>query len=397
MADDDDFAAAMSSSLDDLAADDDDFVLQRYNSHLPPSYRSKIQAEGKLFLRALRVLIHSILNSDEAHPTNPSHNPLTPPVDDTVIVAEGYEHEFERDYAALEKGVARCLELKHQLSATDYPLFVRVLVRGALSPRLDMGLRSKLARVTSRVIQKRQCDLPDGLDWRPILDTILRVHINCITGGPFIGKDIRDSHCRNIVTLLTVSRNYLVPGDSAEKIWNHFAPKLHTSDVDAKFEQLLLLAHILPTRGDVWCGWAEHAMTHWQSIESSSDWDGIWIGLIARLVKHHPGLHDWTPHLSHIYSRVVHSLRLPLGSIAPQGPVDRRCPHHLIFLLDIRPVVSGASFIVNTLSPKHPETWEFFERLFALIANYYHPSNGGRWSVTLGSFLVSISSSLCQE
>lgn len=388
----------MSQSLDDQVADDDDnFALQRYNSQLPPSYRSKIKAEGTLLLRALRVLIQSILNSSEAHPTKSSNTPSTSPVDDTVIVAEGYEHEFERDYAALEKGVARYLDLKHQLTRSDYPLLVRVLVRGALSPRLDMGLRSKLARVTSRVLQKRQCVLPDGLDWRPILDTILRVHIHCITGGPFIGKEIRDSHCRNMVTLLTLSRNYLVPGDGAEKIWNHFAPKLETSDVDTKFQELLIMAHLLPTRGDVWCGWAEQAMKHWQSIESSSDWDGIWMGLLSRLVKHHPGLHDWAPHLPHIYSRIVHSLRLPLGPNAPQGPVDRRCPHYCMFLLDIRAVVSAASFIVNTLSPKHPETWEYLERLFALIANYYHPSNGGRWSLPLGSFLINIASSLCSR
>lgn len=382
---------------DEDPVDDDDIVLQRYNSQLPLAYRSKIETEGKLLLRALRVLVNAILNYAETGHSECADPTSNSSLDESAIVAEGYEHEFERDYAALEKGIARYLDLKHQFTPEDYPLFARVVIRGALSQRLDMGLRSKLARVAGRLLQKRQCLLPDGIDWRPIMDVILRVHIDCVNGGPFIGKDIRDSHCRNMVSLLAACRSFLVKDDSAEKIWGHFAEKLESSDIDVRFQELLFLSHILPTRGDVWCGWADEAMKHWKSIESSSDWDSIWMALVSRLTKHQPGIHDWTSHLPHIYERLISSFNLPLGSNAVQSAVNRRCPHYCMFMLDIRTIPCAASFIIHSLSPKYAQNWDYLERLFALIANYFHPSNGGRWSSALGNFLVNITAHLCSR
>ncbi|CDF36742.1 unnamed protein product [Chondrus crispus] len=51
-------------------------------------------------------------------------------------------------------------------------------------------------------------------------------------------------------------------------------------------------------------------------------------------------------------------------------------------------VPAAAGFIVHSMDPKNDVSWDFFERLIALIANYFHPSNTGRWSVTTCSFLV---------
>lgn len=387
----------VSSPEDDVL--DDELVLQRYNAQLPPSYRSKLDREKKLFHRALRVLVDAIVTSAEAcQPSpadqSPDHAACSDPSDIHVIVSEGYEHEFERDYAALEKGIGRYLDLKHPLDPDDFSLFVRVLVRGALSQSLDMGLRSKLARAATRVLQKRQCVLPEGIDWRPIMRVILKNHIDCLTGGPFIGKDIRDAHCRNMLSLLTNCRNYLTPGDGAKRIWQQFAPKLVGSDLDSRFQELLFMSHVLPTRGDVWSGWVSEGMELWKSIESSSDWDSVWMNMMARVAKHQPCIHDWTTHLPHIYGRLTKSFYLPLGAIAPQSAVDRRCPHFCNFLLDSKMISSAASFIVYSLSPRQPETWEYLQRLFALIANYFHPSNSGRWSMTIGSFLVHITANL---
>lgn len=402
MADDGDYDVAfvqnVSSPEDDVL--DDELVLQRYNAQLPPSYRSKLDREQKLFHRALRVLVDAILTSDEASQPSRSHHSADDvatsslPSDDYLIVAEGYEHEFERDYAALEKGIGRYLDLKHPFDPDDFPLFVAVLVRGALSQTLDMGLRSKLARAATRVLQKRQCVLPQGIDWRPIMAVILKTHIDCVTGGPFIGKDIRDAHCRNMLSLLTNCRNYLTPHDDAKRIWQQFAPKLVGADLDSRFQELLFMSHVLPTRGEVWSGWVSEGMELWKSIESSSDWDSIWMNMMARVTKHQPCVHDWTAHLPQIFGRLTKSFYLPLGAIAPQSAVDRRCPHFCNFLLDSKMISSAASFIVYSMSPRQPETWEYLQRLFALIANYFHPSNSGRWSMSIGSFLVHITANL---
>lgn len=379
---------------------DDDVVLQRYNSQLPDVYRSSLDSEQKLLNRALNSLLNAVLSASEANyvssqsESEVDDDGATANLDEDAIVAEGYQHSFERDLAALEKGIVRYLDLKHSFSDDEFPKFFYVALRGAMSPTLDMGLRSKLARCASRLICKRHFVLPEGFNWRPIMHLVVKVHIQCADGGPFIGRDVRDSHCRNMLSLLTKSRNYLVPGDNAEKIWHEFSDKIHSPDVGTQFREMLLLCHVLPTRGESWSGWFEEGMRCWKSIDSSSDWDSIWTGLFSRLQRHQPCVHDITPHLSWIYSRITSAFRLPLGSIAPQSSIDRRCPHPLYFLMDSKTIPMAASLIVHSLSPKHPEALEYLERLVALIANYFHPSNSGRWSATIGAFLAHLSASL---
>lgn len=385
-------------SVNDIQHEDDGLALHRYNDQLPPIYRNRLAKERTILIRALRFLANAILTSPEATGTSSIDQSNASGVlaqdDVSACVAEGYERELERDFASLEKGLSRYLDLKHALEAEDYPLFLQTFMRGALTLSIDMGLRSKLARAASRLLCKRDCVLPDGIEWRPILAIIIKVHIDCVDGGPFIGKDIRDAHCRNMVNLLAKCRNFLRHDDSAQAIWSEFASRIDMADVDSAFQHVLLLSHVLPTRGDSWSEWVPDGMRLWSAIETSSDWDAIWMSTIARLARHQPFQHDWTPYLPHIYTRLTSALRLPLGSSAPQGPIERRCPHQCLFLMDSKMIPMAAAFTVYSLSPQHPGAMLYLERLFALIANYFHPSNSGRWSGAIGSFLVHVTANL---
>ena len=388
-----DVASTLAHSVDpDGDPLDDDLVLQRYNSHLPPIYRPTLDLEQRLLNRALHTLLLAITASPCA--TASPNPPQTPDVAPDTLVSESYQHAFERDLAALAKGVLRYLDLKHSFSEAEYGLFFPVLLRGALSRKIDMGLRSKLARCASRLISKRHFCLPNGYDWRPILTAIVQIHIDCADGKPYIGRDIRDSHFRNMVSLLTKAKNFLTPSDSPRNIWAHFAPDFHTHDFTTRFQAAIMLNYVFPTRGDAWAGWIEEGFEVWKSIPHCLDWDAIWLALFARMLRHQPGLHDVTPHLSWIYTRITAAFRLPLGPIAPQSTQDRRCPHHLYFLLDSKTTPLSASLIVHSLSPQFPEAMQYLRRLIALIANYFHPSNSGRWSSTIGSFLAHFTASL---
>lgn len=381
---------------------DDDQVLQRYNSQLPPSYRSALHNERNLLNRALHTIATAILSAPEACPpsTSPqtqsdSPDPLQP--SSPPLVAEGYQSALERDLAALEKGIARYMDLKHAFEPHEFPFFVNLMIRGALSPSVDMGLRSKLARCASRIMGKRLCTLPDGIPWRVIMKRVIEVHIDCVDGSPYVGRDVRDSHCRNLVSLLTKSRNFLTPDDSAERIWNHFAPNLTTKNVDDNFKQLLLLSHVLPTRGQSWSAWVPQGMAIWQSMSCSSDWDSIWMGMFARLARQQPCMHDFSPYLSWVYTRMTSAFPLPLGPYASHGQIDRHCPSYLDFLLDGKTISSFATFAVYSLSPQYPDALSYLERFFTLIANYFHPSNSGSWSNSIGTFLSNVASHLASR
>lgn len=368
---------------------DDDLVLQRYNSQLPPSYRGDLDLERKLLIRALRTLASEITSPPPSNESDSSSN-----VNSDEYVSEGYQFETERDFAALEKGISRYLDLKHSFESNDYPLFFNLLLRGALTPSLDMGLRSKLARCASRILSKRLCEIPDGVPWRRIVDQIIAVHIDCIDGTPIIGRDLREAHCRNFLSLLSKCRLYLSPDDTAEKIWAHFAPNIRSFDPDVQFQDLLLLLYLLPTQGDAWTGWVTEGMLLWQRLECSTDWDSLWMTIVSRVSRHQPCIHDWTPYLPWIYTRLEASCHLPLGAMSPQGSGDRRCPLHLGFLMEFSVIPTAARLAVYSLSPKYPTALHYLKRFFSLIANYFHPSNIGRWSGTIGLFLSHITGSL---
>ncbi|KAJ8901904.1 hypothetical protein NDN08_004108 [Rhodosorus marinus] len=350
----------------------------RFIALLPDSYRELIRDEAREQLVALRALANRV---GESEAENPACN-------------DSYTRQPEVDLAAFEKGLSRYLDVKYRLGRSDIELFVKTCFRGILADDLDLVLRAKLSRTVSRMLGKRDCCLPDGLPWRKVRDLIVRVHIDCADGGAYIGKDIRDAHCRNLVPLLRKCRNFLQPDDSTERIWNELGVDIDPTRSMNCFEPLLLMCQVLPTRGDSWTGWLPQAARTWQMLETSSDWDSVWLGMFARLAKNQPLAVDWTPYLSIVYERIPGSFRLPLGSAAPQSPVERRCPAHCVFLLTEKLNVSAAAFCVHTLTPRNPESFNYFERLIALVTNFFHPSNGGRWSSYLACFLGQFTSNL---
>lgn len=419
-------------SLGDDNADhiDDDLELHRYNAQLPLSYRTFLSTEQKLLRKALLVLGESIASSltdgslnksDEdlekedtsgeemdvdgglvvKHPDGDEleeedHFEEGPNVErsDEKHVSESYQHELERDAAALEKGVNRYLELKHSLQPSDHTFLFNILLRVSLTPSIDIGLRSKLARCASNIMSRRLCELPDGVPWKLIVDRIVSVHIDSVDGVSFIGKDVRESHCRNFITLLAKSRYHLTKSDDDRDVWNYFWPEMSATDPDVQFRGVMIMATMLPTMGAAWSGWVSDAMALWGRLESSFDWDAIWMTLISRLSRNQPCLHDWTPYYPRIYTRLEAACSLPLGALTPQGSIDRRCPVHLNFLMEFSMISSSARLLAFSLSPKYPEALNYLQRFFTLITNYFHPSNSGRWSTSLSSFLVNFTSAL---
>lgn len=368
--------------------------LHRYNARLPSSYRDSISAEESLLLRALRTLAAAILQAE--FDSTPSL-PIALDASEDPDTVEGYERPLERDLAIFEKGINRFLDLKYDASTEDYVQFVDVLLRGVTTFPLDMALRAKLARSATRVASKRKCVLPNGIPFRPILDVITRVHIDCVDGGPFVGKDVRDSHCRSMLGLLEKSRDCVPDDETADKIYAEYGSRISSASPDDAFEPLLILAHTLPTRGTATLGWLPDALATFPTLVNAPDWDAAWMGLFARVAKHQPGAFNWSPHIPELFARIVASFKLPLGSAAPQSAVERRAPQHCQFLLSDRMISSSGIFVAYALSPKQPEVLQHFRRIIALVANFFHPSNGGRWTGLLGSFLHNFTISFCSR
>jgi len=354
--------------------------MHRYNLALPDPYRSSVQGEARLLRRALLTIARSDWNSDDLGDPSGGH--------------ESYELSSERALSALEKGVSRAQDLKYDLLPGDYPIIVNALLRGGLSPTLDPGLRSKALRSSVRLLSKRDCHIPEGVQWRAVVDAVLRDHIESIHGAAFWGRDIRDSHCRNLIHVLQQCVFHLPPGDNAETIWNAFIDRVRQveDNPDTAFVSFFLMSYLLPVRGEQWTGWVPEGIKLWRSVENCSLWNAQWISLFAKIVKYQPGIVDFDDTIPLIYKHFVLSLELPLGSIAPHAPARRHIPRHTYFLVHSDIISAVAVFAAHALSPLKPVARTYFERIIVLIENYCHPSNTGRWSSTIATFISTFTS-----
>lgn len=359
-----------------------DLPMHRYNQSLPPVYRERVAGEAALYRKAVLTLA-DLRSSD-------SEKDLHVPID------ESYEQTKERELSALEKGLSKLLDLKFVLLPEDYAPLTRALLRGALTPSLEPGLRSKAARMVHILISKDECEIPGGIQWRAIVDAILREHVECINGAPFWGRDIREMHVRNFVSLLDKCVYFLPDGDNAKVIWDAFIGKIRKmeDDPDSAFLSFFLMAYVLPVRGKEWTGWTVEAKSLWASVHNYPNWDALWIALFAKVAKHQPATVNFDDCMPRIYKLLSLSLHLPFGSAAPNPPQKRGIPRHIFFLANADVVSSVAVFTAYSLSPVHPVARDYFDRIVVLIQNYCHPSNSGRWSHWIGNFLSTFISAI---
>lgn len=176
----------------------------------------------------------------------------------------------------------------------------------------------------------------------------------------------------------------------------------------------------------------------WGQIDHCPSWDGAWLTLLDRASKHASHAFDWTPYMSDIYSLARASFHTPLsmgnagsaplpGSrhVAYQyqaiGPVASRSASAklgklgkmLVFLLGkggpaalvrvsdvaIVPPAGGGTDGAhdgdggNTQRAVSPGALQLLS-LFRGLRTYFHPSNGGRWSLEMALMMNYVLSSL---
>lgn len=181
----------------------------------------------------------------------------------------------------------------------------------------------------------------------------------------------------------------------------------------------------------VYCLSPPHAFSLWSQVDHCPAWDGAWLTLLCRARKHASPAFDWTPYMADIYSFARASIHTPVsvgdaGSaplvrgrrVAYQyqsfGPSASRLsgvrlnklsklmifllgkggPAELVRVSDVEIVPPAGQGIgigglggdgssssrQRTVSPGALSLLSLFRGL----RTYFHPSNGGRWSLEMG-------------
>ncbi|XP_062228827.1 proteasome activator subunit 4 [Phragmites australis] len=240
-----------------------------------------------------------------------------------------------------------------------------------------------------RLLRKHGKRLSLGVQWRPLYDTLIRTHFKRNMGPE--GWKVRQRHFETVTSLVRASRNFF-PEGAAAGIWSEFRPLLENPWHNSAFEGVGFLRLFLPANSrnqdHFTIGWIAQCVDIWDSVTNCNFWDIQWASIIARCIKNSRSV-NWDDFLPLLFTRYLNTFEVPISSGNGSYPFPVGVPGNTRFLFSSKtrtPSKAIAKSIVYLLKPKSLAL-EYFEKLINFLEQFYHPSNGGRWTYSLERFL----------
>uniref|UniRef100_A0A0A9DAT7 Binding n=1 Tax=Arundo donax TaxID=35708 RepID=A0A0A9DAT7_ARUDO len=205
------------------------------------------------------------------------------------------------------------------------------------------------------------------------------------------GWKVRQQHFETVTSLVRASRNFFPDGAAAE-IWSEFRPLLENPWHNSAFEGVGFLKLFLPANSrnqdHFTIDWIAQCVDIWDSVTNCNFWDIQWASIIARCIKNSRSV-NWDDLLPSLFTRYLNMFEVPISSGNGSYPFPVDVPRNTRFLFSSKtrtPSKAIAKSIVYLLKPKSLAL-EYFEKLINFLEQFYHPSNGGRWTYSLERFL----------
>ncbi|TVU11540.1 hypothetical protein EJB05_45133 [Eragrostis curvula] len=240
-----------------------------------------------------------------------------------------------------------------------------------------------------RILRKHGKRLSLAVQWRPLYDTLIKTHFKRNMGPE--GWKVRQQHFESVTSLVRASRNFFPEGVAAE-IWSEFRPLLENPWHNSAFEGVGFLRLFLPanSRNQSYftIDWIVQCLDLWNSITNCNFWDIQWASIIARCIKYSSSV-NWDDFLPMLFTKYLNMFEVPISGGNGSYPFPVEVPRNTRFLFSSRtrtPSKAIAKSIVYLFKPKSL-SFEYFEKLINFLEQFYHPSNGGRWTYSLERFL----------
>eukprot|EP00271_Cylindrocystis_brebissonii_P016760 TRINITY_DN411_c0_g2_i2.p1 TRINITY_DN411_c0_g2~~TRINITY_DN411_c0_g2_i2.p1 ORF type:complete len:1936 (-),score=317.53 TRINITY_DN411_c0_g2_i2:450-6257(-) len=297
---------------------------------------------------------------------------------------------------------------KGSFEIADVERIARTMLEIFMSSPQNFFGQVRWSPALSKILRKYRRDLTLTIPWRPLYELMLKTHF----GGRHVcrGAVIQSFHGNNLTTLIRRARRYFPPGAAAE-IWAEFRPKMNEVEHNDALRALGFLVLFLPVtppkqlNGALdpsarWSEWVKDALELWDKVPNCDFWDKQWGSLLAECTKHlPPSAVDWTPHLPSLFTQFVTAFELPVGKAQGRSPVDRQTPKEVAVAFG-SPASRGKTIAKSVIFLLHFGATEGggrdagdvgvlprVEAMVDCIEQYYHPSNGGQWTVRLETFL----------
>ncbi|CAH2053834.1 unnamed protein product [Thlaspi arvense] len=312
---------------------------------------------------------------------------------------------------------------KSELSVEDVSELVEIGLQIFHSSQNKLYAQVRWGNVLVRLMNKYRKKLSLKVEWRPLYDTLIHAHFSRSPGPE--GWRLRQRHFE-AVTSLTRSCRRFFPQGAASDIWSEFITlfiSVYAMDKELEKEGKVLSAHLfhllLPTFRSLlenpWHNssfegsgfvrlflptnpenqdffsekWIKKCLELWDSIPNCQFWNSQWAAVLARVIKNCSSI-DWESYLPMLFSRFLNMFEVPVANGSGSYPFSVDVPRNTRFLFSnrtITPSKSIAQSIVYFLKPGS-SAHEHFKKLVNLLEQYYHPSNGGRWTYSLERFLL---------
>ncbi|XP_053568667.1 proteasome activator complex subunit 4 [Bombina bombina] len=285
-----------------------------------------------------------------------------------------------------------------KFSKEDHVLFVKLLYELVTIPKLEISMMQGFARLLISLLRKKELLSREDLQlpWRPLYEMLERIlysktehlGLNWFPNSYRQGLSSTKTLVLNILhrcsvegvlkTLVKACRPYF-PDDATAEMLEEWRPLMCPFDVTMQ-KAISYLELFLPTSlpPELHCKgfrlWFDELMGLWVSVQNLPQWEGHLVDLFARLANDNIGYIDWDPYVPKVFTRILRSLNLPVGSsqvIVPRSLANAYDIGHAVIW--ITSMMGGPSKIVQ----KH------LTGLFSSIASFYHPSNNGRWLTKL--------------
>eukprot|EP00803_Ostreobium_quekettii_P004443 evm.model.scf_1622.1 EVM.evm.TU.scf_1622.1 scf_1622:15-10438(-) len=290
------------------------------------------------------------------------------------------------------------MDLKRDYPVEDVITLVQVSLEIVFDAKDDVAVLVRYGEIVSFHLKKNRKEIAGKLEipWRPLHE--LATHVWDRKRLSYQGEDslmaLRDS-----IQELVYRCSSFFPNSSAAEIWAEFRPALLHTQGHECFEALGWLVHFMPTQSigkDAsvnWDGWFDEWLDLYERIAHCEFWDCHWLDLFGRLAKHDTnGAIDWGKNLPRLYTLFLRAFAVPVGTATADAPMFKSPSHRATLLFQLKgsqemlSIAKCMIYILRNMADEGPGL-RCMEKFVSLLEQYCHPSNNGRWTGDLASFL----------
>eukprot|EP00039_Didymoeca_costata_P033291 m.41688 g.41688 ORF g.41688 m.41688 type:complete len:1837 (-) comp9800_c0_seq1:208-5718(-) len=283
---------------------------------------------------------------------------------------------------------------KFSFCLEDHVSLSKILLELLFIEDMDYTYQERIAVVLRRLLRKSDVLPSDALvvPWRPFYDLLSKLYFGKLRST----LDIHRQHSEAICKLVRVCRRFFAP-ESTKEILATMRPLLCPHD-ETCYRGAGFLAMFLPTDRESpaaaapeFLCWVDEIIDMWHWIENMQDFDFCWVSLMLRVAALNVGHIDWDPLLPFLFTKILSSLQLPVGSESTPNTFGHSLPGNVGMLLPTREnkPTRIARMIVYMITPKN-KTMQYLKKFLSDVEGYCHPSNTGSWSGALGIMIYKL-------